>query len=101
MSAPLRRNLAVSVGAAALLAGAMVPATASAPDQQPAQKFSSCDALTKVFPRGVAKSKKAALKQVRQDNLKPAYGKRAKRTYWDNRSSLDRDKDGTACEQSA
>ncbi|MGL5827236.1 MAG: excalibur calcium-binding domain-containing protein [Nocardioides sp.] len=65
----------------------------------PAEKYSSCAKLTKDFPHGVARSKRAASKQVAQGYGRPAYRKKAKRVYRQNRAALDRDKDGTACER--
>lgn len=76
----------------------ITPVMAVAAPADAAAKYSSCAKLTKVFPNGVAKSKAAANKQVRQGNSRPAHGKRAKKVYWKNYKSLDRDKDGTACE---
>ncbi|MDP9822767.1 excalibur calcium-binding domain-containing protein [Nocardioides massiliensis] len=64
------------------------------------QYYSSCANLTKDFRHGVAKNKKAANYQVAQGNRRPAYGKKARKAYSINASRLDRDKDGTACEQS-
>jgi len=80
----------VMTGATLVLAG---PASA-------ATTYSSCDALTRDFRYGVAASKKAAKYQVSQGNHRPAHGKRARKVYAANASRLDRDKDGTACEQS-
>lgn len=76
----------------------LAPLVAVATPAEASTKYSSCAQLTKKFPNGVAKSKKAANYQVRQGNSRPAYGKRAKKVYWANYKSLDRDKDGTACE---
>lgn len=64
------------------------------------KSYSSCDALTKDFRTGVARNKKAANKQVKQGNRRPAHGPKARKAYKINSSRLDRDKDGTACEQS-
>jgi hypothetical protein len=61
--------------------------------------YANCTALAKDFRHGVAKSRTAALKQVRQGYGMPAYGDRAKRVYWRNYTRLDRDRDGTACER--
>lgn len=61
--------------------------------------YPRCDALAKDYKHGVAKSRKAAMKQVRQGYGRPAYGKRAKKVYWHNYKRLDRDRDGTACER--
>lgn len=61
--------------------------------------FANCTKLAKRYPHGVAKSKKAAKRQVRDGYGMPAHSKKAKRVYKANRSLLDRDKDGTACER--
>jgi hypothetical protein len=61
--------------------------------------YSSCAKLTVKFHHGVAKSYKAAKKQVNQGYGMPAYGPLAKKVYWKNHSRLDRDNDGTACER--
>ena len=60
--------------------------------------YSSCDKLHKDFEHGVAKSKKAAKKEVADGYEMPAYSDRAKKVYWANHTNLDRDDDGTACE---
>jgi len=60
--------------------------------------YSSCDKLHKDFKHGVAKSKKAAKKQVADGYGLPAYGDRAQKVYWANHKNLDRHDDGTACE---
>lgn len=70
----------------------MAPADAAAP------KFSSCDALTAKWPHGVAKGPAAAAKAVRDGYSRPATTALAKQVYWTNQANLDRDKDGTACE---
>lgn len=62
-------------------------------------KYSNCTALARDFPHGVAKSAAAANKQVRAGYGRPATSKRAKAVYKANFRSLDRDKDGTACER--
>ncbi len=84
--------LAVSAPVAALSGPADAAASAG-------RYYSSCAKLTKDFPHGVAKSRKAAQKQVRQGYGSPAYGKRARSVYATNKGRLDRDKDGTACER--
>lgn len=60
--------------------------------------YSSCEKLHKDFKHGVAKSKRAAQRQVEEGNGMPAYSKRAQKVYGANKSNLDRDDDGTACE---
>ena len=71
----------------------MTPADAAA-----APKFSSCDALTAKWPKGVAKGPAAAAKAVRDGYSRPATTALAVQVYWTNYRNLDRDKDGTACE---
>lgn len=61
--------------------------------------YNNCTALTHKYHHGVAKSHKAALKQVRAGYHIPAYGSRARKVYWANYKNLDRDRDGTACER--
>ncbi len=61
--------------------------------------YRNCTALTRVFPHGVAKSATAAAKQVRAGYGRPSTTTRAKRVYWANYRSMDRDRDGTACER--
>ena len=58
----------------------------------------SCDALTAKWPNGVAKGLVATNKAVRDGNSRPATTKLAVQVYRTNYRSLDRDKDGTACE---
>jgi hypothetical protein len=60
--------------------------------------YANCTVLHRDFKHGVAKGPKAAAKQVRDGYGRPAYGPHARDVYWTNRSRLDRDKDGTACE---
>jgi hypothetical protein len=85
-------------GAIAAIALATSFITVTAPSQAAAPSYRSCDALTRVWPHGVAKSQKAANKAVRDGYSRPAYGKRARAVYWENHGNLDRDNDGTACE---
>lgn len=62
-----------------------------------AKKYANCDALTRDYRYGVAVSKKAAQRQVRDGNYKPAV---KPKVYRANKSGRDADKDGTACEVS-
>ena len=59
-----------------------------------ATDFANCDAMHKVYKHGVARSQKAANKQVKQGYGKP---KVSKPLYKANAES-DADVDGTACE---
>lgn len=84
---------------AAIVASGTLTLAASAPAEAAAKTYSSCAKLTKDFPHGVSRSKKAANKQVAAGYGKPASGKKAKKVYKKNKANLDRDDDGTACER--
>ena len=56
--------------------------------------FGNCTNMHKVYKHGVAKSKKAAAYQVKKGYGRPA----VKPKVYSVNSSMDRDKDGTACE---
>ena len=83
---------------AVLVATPMTVVAVSESAQAAPKTYSSCTKLHKDFKYGVAKSKKAAKKQVSQGNAMPAYSDRAQKVYWANDTNLDRDHDGTACE---
>jgi ABC-type sugar transport system substrate-binding protein len=83
---------AVAAAAALTVGAGAVPAHAAAQTY-----YSSCDKLHRDFKHGVARSAKAAHKQVRDGYGLPAYGKHARDVYARNHANLDRDKDGTAC----
>lgn len=85
-------------GAVAALALAAPLLLVTAPADAAAPYFSSCDKLTRVWPNGVAKGPAAAAKAVRDGYSRPANGPKARAVYWENNSRLDRDRDGTACE---
>lgn len=74
------------------------PAHAAAPA---AARYGSCDALLAHYPSGVARDASAASAAVRAGFERPAASKKARAVYRANHRSLDRDKDGTACEQTA
>jgi hypothetical protein len=59
-----------------------------------AKSYPNCDALHKRWVYGVAKSRKAARRQVRTDHYKPHVSRAGYRAN----SDLDADNDGTACE---
>ena len=89
----MKKKMLTGVAAAALVVtGTMVPAEAAAPT------FTSCAALYKVWPKGVAKSDRAALRAAADGHYRAASGPRAVAVYLANASRLDRDKDGVACE---
>lgn len=90
----MKRSLALALTAIASTAALSVPVTAEAA----APKFPSCDALTAKWPNGVAKGPAAAAKAVRDGYSRPNTSKLAVQVYWVNYRNLDRDKDGTACE---
>lgn len=94
------KTLTHFVAAAALVLSGVGVATAAITGTAGAAApyYSSCDNLHQDWPKGVAKSRRAAAKQVRQGNKRPAYGPRARKIYWENHSRLDADDDGTACE---
>ena len=73
--------------------------TVAAPADAAGLRYDNCTRLAKDYKHGVAKSRTAAMKQVRAGYGRPAYGDRARRVYWANESRLDRDSDGTACER--
>ncbi|MFT3874673.1 MAG: excalibur calcium-binding domain-containing protein [Nocardioides sp.] len=94
-----RPRLAATLTALALtLPGVALVATAEPAGAAEGKYYSSCDKLHKDFKHGVAKSAKAAQKQVRQGYGRPSTTKKAKAVYKTNKSRLDRDNDGTACE---
>ncbi len=85
----------VAVAAVALAVPLLTIAT---PAEAAAPYFSSCDALHKKWPHGVAKGPVAANMTVRDGYSRPATTALAKSVYWGNYTRLDRDRDGTACE---
>jgi hypothetical protein len=88
----------VSVLVAGLLAFTTVGASPAGAVRavETATSFPNCDRLHKKWAYGVAKSRKAARKQVRTGHYKPHVSRAGYRAN----SSLDADKDGTACEVS-
>jgi Excalibur calcium-binding domain len=56
--------------------------------------YANCDALHNRWPYGVAKSRRAARRQVRTGHYKPHVSRAGYRAN----SDLDADSDGTACE---
>ena len=94
----MRNRIVGSLVALALTAPAGMALTATSADAA-TLKYSSCSKLAKKFHHGVAKSRTAGLRQVRNGYGMPAYGSLARKVYWTNHRNLDRDKDGTACER--
>ncbi|MBA2953442.1 calcium-binding protein [Nocardioides sp. MAH-18] len=85
-------------GAVATLALAAPLFLVATPADAAAPYFSSCDRLTRAWPNGVAKGRVAANMAVRDGYSRPATTPRAVAVYWENYRRLDRDRDGTACE---
>ena len=94
----MRKRLIGSLTALVLATPAGIALTASSADAA-TLSYSSCSKLTVKFHDGVAKSRTAAARQVRQGYGVPAYGSLARKVYWQNYRRLDRDRDGTACER--
>lgn len=74
------------------VAGSVVLMT---PAADAATTFANCTAMHRTFKHGVAKNDRAAAYQVRQGYGRPAV---RYRIYMANYRSMDRDRDGTACE---
>lgn len=91
MRRPLLAVLTSTAAVATLALSPAAPANAQT-------NYANCTALHNDSKHGVAKSYKAAQRQVRDGYGRPAYGKHARAVYWANHTNLDRDKDGTACE---
>jgi hypothetical protein len=79
-----------------LLAASLSLTTAGVPHAVAAKSYPNCDALHERWQYGVAKSRKAARRQVRTDHYKPHVSLAGYRANRD----LDADSDGTACEVS-
>ncbi len=87
----------ISVLVAGLLAFTTVGASpVGAVRSSVAKSYANCDALHKRWQYGVAKSRKAARRQVRTGHYKPHVSLAGYRANRD----LDADSDGTACEVS-
>lgn len=80
----------IAVTLLALAASLALPATAHAATPG----YANCTDLRQVFAHGVARSNAAANFQVNQGNPRPA----VRPAVYQHNTSLDRDKDGTACE---
>lgn len=89
-----KKTTVVAIAVAFLGAGSQFAASAVAPSKS----YRSCDDLQQRYPYGVAKNAKAANRAVREGYSRPSTSRAAKKTYWQNYTSLDRDRDGTACE---
>lgn len=86
----------VSVLMAAVLAVTLFGPTAEAVPSAGSVSYANCDALHRRWQYGVAKSRRAARRQVRTGHYKPHVSRSGYRANID----LDADKDGTACEVS-
>ena len=95
---PLMTRRLPALIAALALSVPVVAITATTAEAAAPKKYSSCDQLHRDFAHGVSRSKAAALRQVRDGYGTPAYSKKAVAVYGKNKSNLDRDDDGTACE---
>lgn len=87
---------ALIVGALSASALTFTVATTEAAPAEAVAAFRNCDALHRTYDHGVARSDRAARRQVRTGHFRPAV---RPRVYRANRS-LDADDDGTACEVS-
>jgi len=88
---------------AVAVSGAVVFAVVGAPvgAVAPTARYGSCEDLLQDWPNGVAQSKNAAARAVREGFYRPASSAKARKVYRAHSSNLDRDDDGTACEQTA
>ena len=75
---------------------AFLGATLSGAPTQAATSYANCDALHRHWQYGVAKSRKAARRQVNSGHYKPHVSRAGYRAN----SNLDAGNDGTACEVS-
>lgn len=94
----IKRKTIAAVAVLSLASPAAMLATAGTAEAA-GKSYSSCANLAKDFKYGVAKSRAAADKQVRDGYSRPAFGPKARAVYKRNQSRLDRDGDGTACER--
>jgi hypothetical protein len=92
------RALSVLLAAALSLTTGGVPRAVAARSSASSlgASYANCDALHKRWPYGVAKSRRAARRQVRSGHYKPHVSLAGYRAN----SDLDADSDGTACEVS-
>lgn len=88
-------RLIVAVCVTALL---LLPVTTVAANAVPMKAYSSCVALLKDYPAGVAKNKRSADRAVASGQRRPPV---RPKVYRENSNRLDRDKDGVVCEQQA
>lgn len=94
----MKKTITALIASLALTAPAAVAAVTAAPAHAAGKYYSSCDKLHKDFKYGVAKSRRAAKKQVLDGYHRPAFGPKARGVYKTNHARLDADDDGTACE---
>lgn len=88
-----------ALAAVSLLVSPLAVAAVATPAEAAGVNYRNCTALTRDFKHGVAKNAASAQRQVRQGYGRPATTRRAKKVYWANYRSMDRDRDGTACER--
>lgn len=93
----LNSIVAIAVAGTVVFSGVGAPASAVARTA----RYGSCADLLKDWPNGVAKNKNAANRAVREGFYRPASSAKARKVYRAHQSNLDRDRDGTACEQTA
>ena len=91
----MKKPMSMVLTCALIGVGAPVVAQAAVPT---AKVYRSCDQLHKSYPAGVARNAKAANRAVREGFSRPSTTNAAKAVYWQNKGSLDRDRDGVACE---
>ena len=77
-----------------LMAAFLAVTLTGVPNAVAAKSYPNCDALHKQWQYGVAKSRKAARRQVRTGHYKPHVSLAGYRANF----NLDADNDGTACE---
>lgn len=87
------KRLVGIISASSLALGLAVTAP---PASAATTKFTSCDQVLKVYPHGISKTKAAADRAVRNGQHRPAV---RPGVYEDSYKTLDRDKDGSMCEQ--
>jgi hypothetical protein len=94
----MQRRSVAAAAAVALLIGVVPAADAAQSTGVPTVKrYANCKALNKVYPHGVGKP--GAKDKVRKGAKPVTNFKRSKRIYKAQPRTLDRDRDGIACEK--